>query len=130
MAKRVLLNLKTIRGTLAETAPVIVAPDGTEFPVSAIPLDAFIALLDLQQTATDLRTQQDTNGAEATAEQRRLLLTARDMVSSLLPGFPAGQLALDELFRVIAVVQEANTPGTDKAEVAGDAQPGESTGPI
>jgi hypothetical protein len=124
MAKH--LNIAALRAQSVAAAPVVTAPDGREFPVGALSLDAYLGILDLEENFEALRAKEKEQGAPDRATQRALFVALCDMVTAVLPGFPAGQLQMEELFQVLAFVQSANTP-----EATGEAETtpvGESTG--
>lgn len=111
--RTVVLNLQKVRAEKSANAPVIVGPDGKEYPVSGIPLDGFLAILELQQAFS-----------EGTAENLPSILPGvKSLVSDVLPGFPVGDLTLDELMSVIGAMQVATGP--EAAEGGSDGEPGE-----
>lgn len=98
--RTVVLNLAQVRADKAATAPVIVGPDGREYPVGGIPLDGFLAILELQQAFS----QGDAANLPA------IIPGVKALVEDLLPGFPVGSLTIDELMAVIGAMQMAVGP--------------------
>ena len=125
MAKN--LNIAALRAQAAHDAPKITAPDGKEYPVGALSLDAYLGILELEEKFETLRAREKADGAPDRATQIALFAAMRDMVSALVPGFPAGSLNLDELFAVLAFCQTTNTPEAKEVKEAGaGAESGES----
>ena len=125
MAKN--LNIRALRAQAAQNAPKITAPDGAEFPVGSLSLDAYLGILELEDRFEQLRAREKADGAPDRATQIALFTAMREMVTTLVPGFPAGSLNLDELFAVLAFAQSANTPEAEQVkEAAGDGAPGDS----
>ncbi|MCB0040694.1 MAG: hypothetical protein KDE23_13490 [Caldilinea sp.] len=112
-SRTVVLNLQKVRAERSATAPVIVGPDGVEYPIGGIPLDSFLAILELQQAMAS-----GDSGNLAT-----MLPQVKALVGELLPGFPAGDLTLDELMLVINVIQAGTGP--EPTGDGSDDEPGE-----
>lgn len=125
---RIIRNLAELRAKRALNAPVIVAPDGREFLIGALSVDAYLAVLDLEEQFSALRAAEKAQGVQPDS-QRALFAAAKDMILQFLPGFPVGDLDLEELFLVLSDVQTAHTPEPPQAataeEGAGEAPLGE-----
>lgn len=112
-SRTVVLNLQKVRAERSANAPVIVGPDGVEYPISGISLDGFLAILELQQAMA---------GGDS-GELAALMPQIKALVSELLPGFPVGDLTLDELMLVINVIQAGTGP--EPTGDGSDDEPGE-----
>lgn len=122
MAKN--LNIAALRAQAALAAPIITAPDGREFAVGALSLDAYLGIIDLQEQFSDFNAAERTPGS---VTQKQLMAAMRDAVSEIIPGFPAGSLSLEELLAVVAFCQTAATPEAEAVTEAGaGAEAGES----
>lgn len=115
--RNVVLNLQQLRADRSAAAPVIVGPDGKEYPVSGVPLDGFLAIIEMQQAFAE----------GGSARMTEIIPDVKALVESLLPGFPVGGLTMDELMAVIAAMQteigpQAAGPGAEGTD--GD-EPGE-----
>ncbi len=124
------LNIQAARGKRELDAPKITAPDGSQHTVRELSLDSYLGILDLEERFEDLRQREQAAGGKPDRGAQKALFEAfADMVTVVLPGFPARSLTLDELFEVLAFVQGANTPETTMTEGAagagevGEAQP-------
>ncbi len=123
MAKQ--LNIQATRGKRELDAPKITAPDGTVHVVHEMSIDSYIGILDLEDRFEKLRAQEKAAGGQPDRVAQRDLFNAFcDMITVLVPGFPARTLSLPELFAVLTFVQEAHTP--EGEEAAGDGTSGEA----
>lgn len=114
MAQTVIYNLKEIRAEKSKTAPVIVDARGKKYPVGGIPLDGFLAVIEMQQSFSD----QD---AAKTADA---IPAVKALISELLPGFPAGELTIDELMDLIGAIMTMAGPQAAGPGAAGGAGSG------
>lgn len=112
MTKRVVLNLQQTRAERSITTPVIVDFDGVEHPINNLDLDAFLAIMEIEQEFRSV------NPADRDS-QLRLIGRLKDLITVVLPGFPVGGLQLDELMQIGQILQ---------LSVAPDQAPGDETG--
>ena len=87
MAKN--LNIAALRATAALAAPTITAPDGREFPIGALSLNAYLGILDLEEQFDALRERERLQKRPDRATQKALFGALVKMVETLIPGFPA-----------------------------------------
>ena len=116
------LNLAAMRAARSRQRPVIVDQYNVEHDLAGLTLDAYLALLEVEQEFGDL---QDEENAGKLNRQRQVALIhqMRDTITAVLPEFPAGELFLDELNMVVQAIQRAIMPSGIR-EVEGDAEPG------
>lgn len=121
MAQTVIYNLKAIRAEKSKTAPVVMDADGKRYPVGGIPLDGYLAVIEMQQSFSD----QD---ASKTADA---IPAVKALINELLPGFPAGHLTIDELMDLIGAIMTMAGPqaAEPRAEESGNGAAGELTPP-
>jgi len=110
------LNLQESRAAKALNSPVIIAPNGEKFSVWGIPLDGFLAIYSLRETMASSR--------DAATVQEALLLV-KEEIGKILPGFPLGELDLDEIMQVINFLQTAIGPQSGGDTGGSDDKPGE-----
>lgn len=113
------LNLAQLRAEKSRQRPVIVDQNGKEHDLGGISLDGYLAMLEFEQVAEQMRSDEgDNRQAQVDMIQRM-----RATITALMPDFPVGELYLDELMMVAQAMQAAVMPG-GATEVSGDAQPG------
>lgn len=118
MAKTIVLNLQQLRADRSVNAPIIVGPDGKEYAVGGVPLDVFLAIVELQQTYF---------GGDQKEVPLEIFTQFKVLIECVLPGFPAGDLTIEELMAVIDAMQlEIGPQSTGEA---GNSEPGELTPP-
>lgn len=118
-----ILNIPKVRAEQSVNAPVVIGPDGKEYPVGGVPLDIFLEIVELQQTFT-ARDGDITAMVEVVKRWKAL-------IDRIMPGFPSGDLTLAELMQVIDFLQFQVGPeaeATAEGE-ASDSEPGELTPP-
>ena len=114
MSKRVVLNLQQARAERSINTPIIVDFDGVEHPIRRLDLDAFLAIMEIEEEFRE--------GGEDQGRQLQLIGRLKDLIGVVLPGFPVGGLELEELMQIGQVLQLSVAP--DNAEAGGD-EPGE-----
>lgn len=115
MAQTVIYNLKEIRAEKSKTAPVVMDAHGKKYPVGGIPLDGFLAVIEMQQSFSD----------QDTAKTADAIPAVKALISELLPGFPAGELTIDELMDLIGAIMTMAGPQAAGPGAAG----GDGSGP-
>lgn len=108
------LNLQQARADKAAQAPLIIAPDGSQYRLWGISLDGFLAIYSLRMAVSS----KDVDAVEDT------IPLVREKLAELLPGFDIGALSLDEIMEVINFLMEANGPQGD-SEGGSEDKPGE-----
>jgi len=108
--KRVILNLKEARAK--KDSVIIIDPEGTEFELGGISVDAYLKILDFEEQYSKIKDDEEGEQETEKEKQIELLTNTRDFITSMLPGFNVEVLYLDEVFAVFAAIQEGISAAT------------------